>query len=418
MIRKILLLSLLLLIGSTDTPLQTSTVFTRDHFSFWIARVGSVSWADLLLILVTIISLPKLLSAYRVKEFQYFFGIVLLYLFIGGVQNILAGGYLKIYLYDIKVALCLLVGWVGGREISQSNNPKKFLIVFIFLPFFLGSLVDYFVTIMKDSYEYPELFFKAPQILVPMEFLIVGLFYNKEIYNKFIIGLILVLECFFVINRLSFGYLLLVFYSTILVALLRVKKIPVFILLVASVLFMSISYYGMLQYFSEKDDFSKSDGAATRLTQIDNILADSWNGVPILFGKGLGSPWRVSISLPADPYSTGTAMSSDLNENQFSDYQFISNSHLGSMLHKWGVLGVLIVLLFCAHSISSIRRLKSFGHRSQDQLEFFSVLISVFLVNWFLYFGLTRYSVVIGAFMGYFYTFKHKVMSQIIEVKY
>src|SRR5713226_2271378 len=95
--RNLLLASLFLLIVNTDTPLETSTWFSREHYSLWIARVGSLSWADLLLVSTILLTMPKLFAAARVREFKQFFGILTLYFFIGGVQNILDGGYLKVY---------------------------------------------------------------------------------------------------------------------------------------------------------------------------------------------------------------------------------------------------------------------------------------------------------------------------------
>lgn len=411
--RIVLILSMILLIASTDSPLQTSTVFSRDHFSLWIGRTSGIGWGDTLLVTAILLTLPKLVAAARTREFRYFFGILSLYLIIGAVQNIYVGGYLKVYLYDVKVALCFLVGWLGGREIAASKSVEKSVLFYIVLPYLIGAVADYILTITRNSYEYPALFFKGPHSLLPLEVLVVGIFYPKTKRGNLAFGSLLLAECLFAINRLSFGYLLVVFYSLILVAMLRIKRFTALFSLMTAVLFMSLSYYGFLEYFANKDQFSKADGVATRLAQIDNILADGWSGVPLIFGKGLGSPWHVLTPVPQDLYSTGTAISADPEKSATSKYQFVLNSHLASLLHKWGIVGAILVILFCAYLIKSTRRLSKYGDECQKQLEYYSVVTAIFLVNALLYYGLLRYSIVVGAFLGLYFGMKQDVIRRI-----
>lgn len=416
--RFLLLLVLALLLFSTDSPLQTSTVFSRDHYSLWIARVyglSIISWADLLIVGILITNIFRLIALAKIPEFRWFFSILIFYLFLGGIQNLLDGGFLKPYLYDVKVVSCFAVGWLAGVELVNKYKIDSKIIGFLVATYFFGTITDYAFTILRDGCEYPSLFFKTPHIMFPLELLVVGIFLPQSRSMKYSSFLALFVEIFFAINRLSFGYLLNALNSFLFVLVVRVKKLNPFFLVMISIIFISLINFQLLQYFSDKGEFVKADGVKTRIAQLDNILADGWNGIPLLVGKGLGSPWHVSSEMPRDIYSTGMAMYEDIEKSANSDYQFVLNSHLGSLLHKWGLLGSALVALFCSKLLKFSSYIAKRDPQYAKRLEFYSVLISLFLINGLLYFGLLRYSLLIGAFLGIYSRIKQQALRSCFE---
>lgn len=409
---------LLVLLLTVESSLQTSIVFNRGGawWTPWLYKIGPLSVADLLIIALTgytlfVFSLRAAGGTLVVYRSAYFPLLILttIYLGIGLFYNLVVYTSWKTFLYDTKVLLYLAVPYFfltfcADERIREWFNPLR-----IFTLAALASLIDFAVVSMFGQSEYPR-YLGLPSIppLVPASMLLVGLAFSRDLRVRMVLALLLGFEALMAVNRISLGWVFNTSIALGVIYLLRVRTglLRRFAFLLCLIVGANLMYLLMV---SNPLDLSflaaKSAGSQTRAVQMQNVLANFHQNLPIWLGKGLGSTWFELFPIPnEDIFSVGTSVGRTPQESLAAPVKFIFNSGPAALLYKWGFLGTALLAFWSAWyyhtSIERIRRLHRQGH--EVTWLFGALIISVvFVIESFTYIGNLKPSLITALLVFY-----------------
>lgn len=407
---KILALLLVFLLLTIEASLQPSIVWDRSDawWTPWLYKVGIFSIADIIIIAISAYVLLKLLLRPVIAKTPYICLCLLAcaYLCIGFIYNIEVFTLWKTYFFDIKVVLYLMVPYLFLNSVKRKISiTGLFTPKLLFIYAAIASLIDLVIVNLFGQSEYPKfLGFIAIPSLIPVSVTIIGVIYSKKIEHKFGFLLLMFFELLNAVNRISLGFLLqfvsIIFYMIILRMNVRFKA--KFAALLSAVFIINFSIV-MLIYHPLNISLltQKKDGFITRQIQMDNALENFWHNIPGVLGKGLGVTWFEYYKIPqADIYSVGTSVGRTIEEAMRMPVKFIFNFVPPSLLHKWGILGgILLVFLITRYFYvlhQKIRKLNEAGI-SENQIRYISAVLlisTLFILDSFIYIGVLKTSLI------------------------
>lgn len=396
--------ALLLLLLTVESSLQPSIIFNRGGawWTPWLYKIGPISVADIIIILITGYTLIVLLirafngglSVYR----SAYLPLVLIacsYLGIGLFYNLVVYSYWKTFLYDFKAILYLTVPYLFLAVCADRYIRSWFVLPWIFVYLALANLIDFGIVTIFGRSEYPSIF-GVPSIppLVPVVVSIAGFVFSRKTWQRVLFGLLFMLEIFISINRISLGSLFNASVAVGIVYLLRVRAQFVGRLLVVAVIIIG-SNLAYLLLVTNPFDISliaaKTEGSLTRVVQMQNVYANFGLNIPGWIGKGLGSTWFELIPIPQnDIYSVGTSVGRTSGEAMASPVKFVFNLSPAAIVYKWGALGLALLCVgitwYYHTSLNRVRALYVKG--AANPLLFPALVISVvYVIENFTYIG-------------------------------
>lgn len=407
--RKLLagLLSLLLL--TVDSSIQTSIAFDRSlaWWTPWLYKIGAMSLADGIIIAVTAYTLAYISCKGRlvVSPYLALCGWAGVYLGIGLIYNLFVYTFWKTFLYDVKTVLYLTVPYLFFRYCATEKVQALFTPPRIFLLLALGNLVDFMIVTLWGQAEYPR-YLGLPSVpqLLPLPVGLIALAYARRGSYRLGFLLLVAVELLLVVNRLALSslYNLMVSLGLALALHLRLRLGGKFQLVLLWVVVTNlISIFLLSNPFDWELLSAKSGGAITRQAQMDNVLLNAQRDIPGIVGKGLGSTWFEYVPIPDyDIYSVGTSVGATAQESLYQPVKFVFNFGAASLLHKWGVLGSLVLVFLvvryyevAARRINDLARLRRSDPRARYLIA--CLLVSViFVFENFTYIGNLRNSLV------------------------
>jgi hypothetical protein len=407
---KILAPLLVFLLLTVEASLQPSIVWNRADawWTPWLYKVGIFSIADIIIIAISAYVLLKLLLRPIIVKSPYICLCLLacVYLCIGLIYNIGVFTLWKTYLFDIKVVLYLMVPYLFlclvNQKISITNlfTPKK-----LFIYAAIASLIDFAIVNIFGHSEYPKfLGFIAVPSLIPLGVTLIGVIYSKKLEHKIGFLLLMSFELLTAINRISLGFLLQFLLSIVYMIILRLNmRFRVkYAVLLSAVFFINFSIV-MLIYYPLNISLltQKKEGFTTRQIQMDNALENFWHNIPGFFGKGLGVTWFEYYKIPqADIYSVGTSVASTVEEAMRMPVKFIFNFVPPAVLHKWGILGSILLVFFITRYYYVLhQRIKQLSEAGIDEnkIRYISAVLlisTLFILDTFLYIGVLKTSLI------------------------
>ena len=405
-VRRILALLLIFLLLSVEGSLQTSVIWNRAAaWTPWLRKIGPLSLADFIIIAVTLFTAVQVGLHHSVPRSGYLrvCALAAAYLGIGLLYNLFVYRLWKTFLYDAKAVLYLTVPYLFLYSSRRSRISGWFTTTRIFVYAAIAGLLDAVVVNLWGRSEYPSYFgLPALQPLLPLPVEFIGVVFAAKPSHKALFSLLLLVDLLNLANRLSFGslfnlaaavLLLLAVYprsafsirwTRVLAALLAVNV--VYTLLVLNPL--SIPYLS-----------TKAGGFGTRQIQIENAWLNAGNNIPGVIGKGLGSTWFEYVRIPeADIYSVGTSVGPTSEQAMVAPVKFVFNAGPPSLLHKWGVLGTVLLALFITGFYVRCERgieLLSLVQRNKRRTRFLTAVLLVsfvFTMDNFAYIGILKTS--------------------------
>jgi len=208
--------------------------------------------------------------------------------------------------------------------------------------------MDFVVVTAKGTVEYPQYLGLPPILtLVPLGVSAAGIIYAPSQRYRVLFLILLIVESVSVVNRVALGQLATVAGDIVFILVLpqiRPRMAQTAFVLVAIVSFNVASTIMLSSPLNWSLLPAKSEGAATRQIQIEDVFINYQYNLPIWIGKGLGATWFDYIPVPRrDIYSVGTSVGSTAEESVASPAKFIFNFGPPSLLCKWGVVGVILL---------------------------------------------------------------------------
>jgi hypothetical protein len=407
---KIFALLLVILLTTVEASLQPSIVWNRSDawWTPWLYKAGFLSIADIIIIALSAYVLFKILLRFVIAKSSYICLCLLacVYLYIGLIYNIWVFTFWKTYLFDIKVVLYLMVPYLFLSSVNQNvSMTGLFTPERLFIYAAIASLIDFVIVNVFGQSEFPKyLGFSAIPSLIPLSVTLVGIIYSKKFKYKFVFLSLMFFELLNAVNRIALGYLfqsmVTIFYITILRINMRFKAR--FAALLSAVFIINFSIVVLIYHPINVSLLAqKTGGFLTRQIQMDNALENFWHNIPGFIGKGLGSTWFEYYKIPeADIYSVGTSVGHTVEDAMDMPVKFIFNSIPPSLLHKWGILGgILLVFLITRYfhvQRQKIRQLKEDGV-NENQIQYISAILlisTLFILDSFIYIGVLKTSLI------------------------
>jgi hypothetical protein len=406
---KIFGMLLVLLLLTVESSLQTSIIWDRSvALTPWLYKIGVFSIADIIIIALYAYVLFKLLLRPVIIKSPYICLCVFacVYLCIGLIYNIGVFTLYKTYLYDVKVVLYLFVPYLFLSSVGKKTSIRcLFAPERIFIYVAIASLIDFVIVNMFGQSEYPQfLGFIAIPSFIPITVIVVGIIFSKKFIHKFMFFCLMSFELLNAVNRLSLGAILkvpvIIFYIIILRMNIRFKAR--FIALLSAVFIINL---GMVILIYDPLNISlltqKKQGFMTRRIQMDNALENFKHNIPGILGKGLGSTWFEYYKIPeVDIYSVGTSVGRTTEEAMRMPVKFIFNFQPPSLLHKWGILGS-ILLVFLINRYFHVLRQKirqlDEARINENQIRYISAVLlisTLFILDSFVYIGVLKTSLI------------------------
>ena len=408
LLRKIMAALLVTLLLTRDYTLMVNeVVFHRNAawWSPWLYKTGLLTVADIIIISITAFTLICIVMRMSIPRSAYLkiCGLTFAYLIIGFIYNISVYTLWKTYLYDFKVFLCLTVPYLFLHNSLGSNVLKMFSIKLIFFYVIIAGTIDllvswvYFVYSLGISIPYPQ-FLGFPivvPLILPAHVAMVGVLFADKMKYKIIFLFLALFNVISAINTLSFGYLSIIpMYIPFLFVLFSRISLPakagfIFaIIVIANLTLVTLITNPLKLNILDQ----KSDGAITRIIQLDNALLNSKENIPGLIGKGWGSTWFEYIPIPEnDVYSVGTSVAAEQEEAMALPVKFIFNWMPPALMHKWGILGMILLSFFVTNFyeilVKKIRKLKRLGlcKRSRRYLYAISIIAFFYVMSDFMW---------------------------------
>jgi hypothetical protein len=329
--------------------------------------------------------------------------VAILYLIIGCLYNIFVYSHLKSFLYDFKTVLYLTIPYLFLLVCEDTKLRSSLTYKRIFFLSTISGIIDFIIVYSSNSSEYPSfLGFPTFPILIPLPALIIGLFYVKRWRHISCLLILISVEITTSINRLALGYLFnsltLLFYPQL--VNLRRTRISRFLLILFFIILTNfIAAAQLTNPFNINILSAKSDGSLTRIIQLDNALINFSQNIPGIFGKGLGVTWFEYIPIPSeDIYSVGTSMGETAEDSMSSNVKFIFNWTPPVLVHKWGILGVVLLSWSFSNYIElSLRRNHSEKFQLSplpQELSFLLTLSLFFIIDNFTFIGVLKSSMI------------------------
>ena len=375
-------------------------------WSVWIGKISLVNNSEILLFLLMFILLIYIVTG-KSKIFKsnikFLFYILLFYIFIGIVYNFFVFMHIKSFLYDFKVFLWLLIPYflltllsIYDKNFNKYINLKNIVIILM-----LGTLFDYFVVSLFGSNEYPSKFGTPSLMSLLPSTILVGYLYNIFKFKnkiKFFILFYIIIELFNMANRLSLGALFYFSQSFIILALLNstLEKYLKYVVFIVVFVLYQFLYLGILFNPLNIDLLSgKEEGRVTRFIQLENLYTNFNSNMHGTVGKGLGSTWFEFAPVPrTDTYSTGVSMSANIDKSVDNPVKFVYNIAFARMLHKFGILGSLTILVFIAFYHNDNRRrclrVRSSSLKKKNNTLILIDIVTLNLVFYTLYWGFAK----------------------------
>lgn len=123
----------------------------------------------------------------------------------------------------------------------------------------------------------------------------------------------------------------------------------------------------------------KPTGSVTRSIQLENVLLNFSENIPGIIGKGWGSTWFEYVRIPEDDiYSVGSSMGVDIEEAMSLPVKFSFNWLPPAVLHKWGLLGIVLLSFLIAKFYQDlskkIRKLHNLGLHGDEIRYLYGIL--------------------------------------------
>lgn len=385
-----LLLGILLfcLLASPDASLTTSIIWERNNpLYLWLFRFGGLSISDWILVTITLATITSWVNKQgtnpHLGPFVNIGALLIGYLSLGALYNATTYWLPKPWLYDLKVALWLLVPclfYCASPKLQNTLSTTKIVCCYAF-----AGLLDWTVTDFGHNAEYPDILGVG---IFPTVFGIiasVGVITSTSRRSKITWAAVLVYEVFSSISRLSIGVALSIFDAiaiSVIIKRFKTKSAP----LLFSWYVLTSSLSALAIYKPDLIFDIKTDGANTRQIQMDNILSQFWTPPTGIIGKGLGITWFELSPIPEnDIYSVGTSVGDDSDTAMSSPVKSVLNWNVSYVTHRWGLLGVILIFLCIHHWIKGNSSLL----RNPDD-HFVLSLSVVLLIHNLTYVGLQR----------------------------
>jgi hypothetical protein len=307
--------------------------------------------------------------------------------------------------------MLLAVPYLGLHYIASPRLQKWFTPLRILGLAGAGTVIDFLIVTVRHTVEYPS-YLHVPPILsiVPLSVSAAGIIYAPGVRYRLLFAVMLALEFISVLNRLSFGQLVLVAgdlpFILLLPQLRTVFTRFVFVLVVivvvnagSAILLTNPLNWGLLRL--------KSEGATTRQIQIQNVFANYRYNLPIMIGKGLGATWFDYVPVPrGDIYSVGTSVGDTPEESIASPVKFIFNFGPPALLYKWGIVGIVLLAWLLARYYGRNREALDTSGSDPPSTETkwlrFALLVAfLYALHNFTYVGLLRDSFITSLFAFY-----------------
>lgn len=390
-VRYGLALLLIILLLTVESSLQTSIIWDRTiAWTPWLYKIGAFSMADLVIIGVTAFTLLCLSLRASIPRSAYLAvcGLAVGYLGIGLIYNLLVYTFWKAYFYDVKDVLYLIIPYLFLRVAANSRIRHWFTLQRVFLYAAIAAVADFVIVTVWGNSEYPSyLGLPAFPMLVPFSVILAGGFFAKTWRQRGIFVLLFLFEVVNAANRLSLGVLFGagITFGTIIILMLRLKFTQKFVLMLLWFLASQVLYHSLLANPYEIPFLAtKSEGSVIRQVQFENAVLNFRQNIPGVFGKGLGSTWFEYAPIPDSAgYSIGTSVGATTEEAVDSPVKFVFNIGSASMLHKWGILGSLVLLFLLVRYFHlwdlRLRRLQRVKLKHEDLQFPLTVLVISFL---------------------------------------
>ncbi|MBT9164889.1 MAG: hypothetical protein DDT23_00900 [candidate division WS2 bacterium] len=234
----------------------------------------------------------------------------------------------------------------------------------------IASLIDSVVVNLSGKSEYPHILgFPAILPLLPMAVILAGIIYAKKTTHKIIFLAFLGFEFVSAINRLSLGLLFNAAQMLLFIFVLHfnLRFTARFIAIFASILLINLTSILLITNpFNWTLLAAKAEGSITRQIQMENAVENFKHNIPGVIGKGLGSTWFEYIPIPeTDIYSVGTSVGATSEDAMGMPVKFVFNFGPAALLHKWGIIGTIILIFLLAQyyhvSSKKIRELQRYG---------------------------------------------------------
>ncbi len=390
---------LVILLLTRDYSLIASEIaFHRElaWWSPWLYKTGLLSIADIFIIVITAFTLICVLRKLTIPRSAYLgiCGLAFVYLIIGFIYNISVYTLWKPYLFDFKVFLCLTIPYLFLHTSAGSKAVGWFSIKLIFLYVIIAGTFDllvawvYFEYYLGISIPYPQ-FLGFPIIvphILPAHVAMIGMLFANKMKYRIIFTFLVLLSIVWSINALSLGYLSIIpMYILFLIVLLLKMNSPMKAgLIFASIVIINISLVLLITNPLKLNILDmKSEGAATRIIQLENALLNFKENIPGVIGKGWGSTWFEYIPVPEqDIFSVGTSVAAEQEEAMAMPVKFLFNWMPPALLHKWGILGILLLSLFVTKFYEDlakkIRDLRRLGASKTNRRYLYAISIIAF----------------------------------------
>lgn len=368
-------------------------------WSPWLYKTGLLTIADIIIIIITVFTVFNISSRLSIPKSNYLAisFLVLIYLFIGLIYNLTVFTFWKAYLFDFKVFLCLTLPYLFLRTLSDDRILEWFSIKRLFIYGIIAGVTDtliahvFFEYLLDIPIPYPQ-YLGLPVIasLFPFQVSLVGILYSSKLKYKMIFLFIFLFELVNHINRVNLGYIASL---TMLIVLMFAFYPRVYLISRSSLILMGIIIVNLIFLLLISNPFQldllaqKAGGAVTRSIQLENAMLNFGKNIPGFIGKGWGSTWFEYVAIPEDDiYSVGTSMGVDIEEAMSHPVKFAFNWHLPAILHKWGILGVVLlsylIARFHENLSGQIRKLKNLGlHKNDVKYLYVILLIACYFIT-------------------------------------
>ena len=395
LVHKALALCLILLLVTLDYTLMASIVtFERSAgiWSPWLYKTGLLTLADIIILTITVVTMFNIIIrlSFPWSNYVAICLLVLVYLFIGLIQNLTIFTWWKGYLYDFKVFLCLTVPYLFLRMVPAGNILKWFSIPRLLMYGAIAGVVDtlvahaLFESSLGISIGYPQ-YLNLPVVapIFPLQVSAIGILFAHKLRYKMIFLSLFLFELVNHINKISLGYIsTLVMLTALLFAFYpRVRLIGRTGLILSGILAVECLFVLLISNpFQVALLAEKSAGAVARSIELENVLHSFGQNIPGFIGKGWGSSWFEYVRGPeGDIYSVGSSMGANIEEAMSLPVRFVFHWQPPAMLYKWGILGIVLLSFLIAKYYQDlsrqIRKLKDLGLNAIDARYLYAILI-------------------------------------------
>ena len=149
---------------SVESSLQTSIIWDRSTawWTPWLYKIGPFSIADIIIILITVVTINRILLQGKIGFSQMKYRLICLfafiYLYLGFIYNIGIYTFWKTYLYDVKAFLYLTIPYFFLYTLKNSRTkiiewftPRR-----IFTYCIVASFIDWAIVNIIGQIEYPQ----------------------------------------------------------------------------------------------------------------------------------------------------------------------------------------------------------------------------------------------------------------------